>query len=473
MTKKDYPNSDVIERAYIVWLFHNKDLRERYLSNTLPAVFLHPSRRLLIYVMQKLQEQSIEITVSNIALYMQNSNESLKSFLKKHKAKVLLEEDIQDMVTDMEITNDLSLFDLAKDWLVVYAFARFVEDRSTDIKWWNSYAGEYEPHILAACRGVIKVYDMLHNRLSNKRDQLVETMELINSSDEYISTSSQVLNSFIGGWTKGYIGTIIAKSGHTKSSWADYDTVHSLMSKKITSAIIISPEEAASTRWRRIIAMVFKIPTSMMRQKTMQVSEEHIKKIREMFKDKLIIYDEVTKYKDIIDLMGTVKADKLVVDHLQSIEYPGNKDYLSNMIGNIPGIIDFEKRLAKARKMAIINLSQVNDKEIQRSERLSKAPRYYDAYGSSVLYQGSREFLSLYYPIRDYEDNPIIFGKHIPSINDIQVSVEKSSFSRLGKMHMHFDPEFNTFTDKSTKSLEKGDYIPPKEKSIDQIGMFE
>ncbi len=473
MQQKNYPDSDVLERAMLLWLFHDKELREQHLDKILPAMFLHPTRRLLIYVMQKMKDKEVEITVPTIVLFIQNNVETLKLFIQRNKIIIPDENGIRDILFDPEINvKNKDYFDGVFKDLIRYAFARFVEDKVSEIQFENSYPGKYESGILAKAKGIIKVHDMLHGKIGDKRDQLNETRELINNSDEYISTSSQVLNSYIGGWTRGYVATVIAKSGHTKSSWIDYDTSHSLLSGKISSAVIISPEEIASTRWRRLIAMIFKIPTSMMRQKLVQVSDEHIKKIREIFKDKLIIYDQVTKYKDILDLMSTLKCDKVIVDHLQSIEYPGTKDYLGNMIGNIPGIIDFEKRIAKLRKMVIINLSQVGDKEIQRSDRLSKAPRYYDAYGSSVLYQASREFLSIYYPFRDYEDNPMIFGANPPTINDISCSIEKSSFSKLGKVRWNFDPEFNTFTDKPSKHLGKENYIPPAEKAIDQMGLF-
>ena len=472
--KKEYPNSDVLERAYLVWMFHNPELRAKYLDKTLPSIFLNPQRRLLIFVMQKMTEENIDITVPNMALYIQNANEAVKNFMKRHKVKIMSEAEIQDTFHDMEITANISLFDMAKDYLLVYAFARFVEDKTTEIKWMNSYPGDYESGIVASCRGVIKVYDVLHGRLQSKRDQLAEAMESINSDNEYVSTSSQVLNAHIGGWTRGYVGAVIAKSSHGKSTWTDYDTVHSLLSNKIGSAAIISPEESASTRWRRIICGVFKIPSTMMRQKTAQVTQQHIDKISEMFKDRLFIYDDVFKYKSIIDLMHGLKVDKIVLDHLQAIEYPGTGDFLARMIGGIPGIIDFEKKIAKQRKNVIINLSQVNDKDIQRSDRLIKAPRYWDAYASSTMYQASREFLSLWYPIKDYEDNPIVFGSNIPTINDLQISVEKSSFSRIGKVKLFFDPEFNVFKDKPSKSMGKGDYVPPKEKELDysQEGLF-
>lgn|GEM_PF-5537397 len=464
MTKKEYPNSDILERAYVVWMFHKADIREKYLKHTLPGVFLDPNKRTIIYVLQNLVELGIEITVPNMALYLQSDNEALSAFLKRHNAKRLTEEQVYDLVYDTQITSDTSLFETAKKYLITYAFARFVEDRMNDIKYWNSYPGTYSNAIVSACKGIIKIYDVLNGRLEIKRDQLTEAMELVNSDDEYISTSSQRLNSFIGGWTRGYVATLIAKSGHTKSSWIDYDVIQSLMTGKVKTAAIISPEESASTRWRRIIAMICKIPTSAMRQKTAQVTKANIEKVSEIFKDRLFIYDNVFKYKDVVDLMNSLKVDKIVVDHLQAIDYPGTGDFLARMIGNIPGLLDFQRKIAKQKNIVIINLSQVNDKDIQRSDRLIKAPRYWDAYGSSVLYQASREFLALWYPYKDQEDNQFALDKTIYTINDVRLSVEKSSFSQTGKVKLIFQPEYNTFDDASP--VTKGNYIPPTEKGL-------
>jgi hypothetical protein len=445
-------------------MFHKPELRVKYLKHTLPNIFLDPNKRLMIYAFQNLIELNIEITVPNLALYIHSDNEALNNFIKKHKCKRLVESEISDMVYDTEITAKTDLFETAKRYLITYAFARFVEDRQTDIRYWNSYPGEYNSAIVGASKAIVKVHDILSGRLEIKRDQLFETMELVNSDDEYVSTSSQKLNQYIGGWTRGYVGTLIAKSGHTKSSWIDYDTIHSLLKGKIKTAAIISPEESATTRWRRIFAMVCRIPTTAMRQKTATISKEHIEKVAELFKDRLFIYDNVFKYKDVIDLMNSLKTDKIIVDHLQAIDYPGTGDFLARMIGNIPGMLDFQKKLAKQRKIVIINLSQVNDKDIQRSDRLIKAPRYWDAYGSSVLYQASREFLALWYPFKDQEDNQFAIGNVQFSINDIRMSIEKSSFSRIGKVKLEFDPEFNSFKD--VYEVKKGDYIPPQEKGL-------
>jgi replicative DNA helicase len=161
-------------------------------------------------------------------------------------------------------------------------------------------------------------------------------------------------------------------------------------------------------------------------------------------------------------------GEQIYVDHLQSIEYPGRANPLMNMIGEIPGLILFEERIAKQKNISIINLSQVGDKEIARSERFSKRPRYHDAYGSSVLYQKAREFLAVYYPYKDYDENPQTFYGNAPTINDYEVGIEKSSFSALGIIHLNFDYEYSKFSDKTVgKAKLKTDFVAPDERQID------
>ena len=466
MAKKEYPNSEILERAYIVWMFHRPEIRAKYLAQTLPGMFLDPAKRIVIHVLQKLVEKSIEVTVPNMVLYMSSADPGLDAFIKKHKTKRLDEQQLTSLVYDMEITSNAELFETAKNYIINYAFARYVQDRMADMEYYNSYPGSYNASIVGACKSIIKIHDVLNGRLEVQRNQLDEAMALVNSPDEYISTSSQQLNALIGGWTRGYVATLIAKSGHTKSTWIDYDTVQSLLTNKIRSAAIITPEESASTRWRRIIAMICKIPTSAMRQKTAILTDEQIKRVRELLVDsgKLIIYDEAFKYKDVLDLLSSIKADKIVIDHLQSIDFPGTGDFLARMIGNIPGLIDYEKKQAKQRNQVIINLSQVNDKDIQRSDRLIKAPRYWDAYGSSVLYQASREFLALWYPYKDQDENSIGIAPQTFTVSDVRMSVEKSSFSSIGKVKLLYNPEFSTFKDAA--SVKNRDYIPPEEKGL-------
>lgn len=211
--------------------------------------------------------------------------------------------------------------------------------------------------------------------------------------------------------------------------------------------------------------MICKLPTSGMRLKTVKITDMHLGIVKEKLNNRLVIHDDVFKMKDIVELIDAMKVDMIYVDHLNGIDYPGSGTYMERMIGNIPGLVDAQKRIAKTKHIPIINLSQVNDKDIQRSDRLMKAPRYWDVYGSSVLYQASREFIALWYPYKDQEDNPIMPETGAPSINDIRIHVEKSSFSKVGRMSLHFDPDYNLFSDvqKDVKKMEKGNFIPPQE----------
>lgn len=468
--QKDYPNSNVSERAFLVKIFHNEQLQKQYLDSILPGIFLNPQRRLIIYLMRQLKEQQIPITLENILMLQNDNDEQLNSFIKKHRPKLLEEEELQDMLNPLDLDSSERFFDFAKNEILKASFARFIEDIITDVKWYNSYnRKDYHRTILGKLKAGIKIHDIIYNNIGENRDQYQETMQLINSTDEYIPTSSQVLNSFIGGFTRGYVDAIIAKSSHVKSSWVDFNILQNITSNKVSKVVKITPEEDAPTQLRRYIAMLCKLSTSQMRLKLIKVTSEHITIVKKVLKDKLEIHDNVFKYKDIIELMYTIEADMIYVDHINSIDYPGTGTYMSRMIGNIPGLIGIQKKIAKSKHCNIINLSQVGDKEIQKSDRLIKAPRYWDAYGSSVLYQASREFLALWYPYKDYEDSiGLMPTETAPTINDIQISIEKSSFSKVGKIKLYFDPEYNMFYDseRSKFQLKKLDYNAPEEPTL-------
>lgn len=463
---KEYPKSDVYERAYVLKLFHNQNLISKFLDDTYPNVFLDKGYRLIIYLMKQLYRRKIAVTVDNLAMLCIAPDEQLIAFCKRHSCKLLTYEELHDILYEPGYNTTDALFESAREEILNRAFCRFVEDVVSEMKYLNSYTQQrYQPVMLGKARAIWKVHGLLYGA-EHKRDQLEEAQTLVNSTEEYISTSSQVLNSYIGGFTRRFVASIIAKSSHAKSSWVDYNILHSLARGKVRKVVKITPEEDAGTQYRRYIAMIMKISTTAMRMKTVRITDEHVKIVREKLEGRLKIVDDAFKYKDILEIMHTTEGtDMLILDHLQAIDYPGNRSAMENMIGGIPGLVSFQKRTAKEKNMSIINVSQVNDKDIARSDRIIKAPRYYDAYGSSILYQASREFLALWYPFRDWEDQLINPGTP-PSINDIQVAIEKSSFTRIGKMMLHFDPEYNLFMDKSMKSLTKLDYVAPVEHTL-------
>jgi replicative DNA helicase len=468
----DIFDSNIYESAVLVKLFFNEKLRDKYLLQLLPMAFSDKYKRLIIFAMQKMYIQKLTISLDNITLFIRNRNESLEDFIKRNNISGVTDDKISNILLDTSVDSSEKLFDEAIKILHHIAFSGFVDDSIEKMKYWNSYSGMYEHEILSRTKGIIELHKRFNiYKSSENKDQLLETQMLINSMEEYIPTSSQLLNSYIGGFTRGYVASIIAKSSHCKSSWTDFNSIHTIAADKVNKIAIITPEEAATARWRRIIAMLCHISTSDMRQKLVKITTEHIEIVRAKFENRYIIYDSVFAYKDIIDLQYSLDVDMIIVDHLQSIDYPGQGDHMHRMIGSIPGFVAHQKRIAKKKNIPIIDLSQVGDKEIQRSGRTNLAPRYYDAYGNSALYQASREFLALWYPVKDYEESPIMFGDTPPTINDFQIGVEKSSFSRVGKVPMKYYPDYSEFED-TGKMNKKMDYIPPKEVPLEQIDMF-
>ena len=118
---KEYPNSELLERAYVVWMFHKPELRDKYLPRTLPSIFFDVNRRLIIYCMQKLTERSMEINVPNLVMYMQTDSETLMSFMKKHKARRLTEDEVNDIIKKLDHINEI-LIERYKKLSISYIF---------------------------------------------------------------------------------------------------------------------------------------------------------------------------------------------------------------------------------------------------------------------------------------------------------------------------------------------------------------
>ena len=465
---------EIYEKIYIAKVYHNGKLHPE-LERISPSLFTNTKRRYVVYLMKRLYEAKIAVTMDNMLIYSSRPDDHYLLFIRKtfkcdygEEAKHILKMDeLSGILYDPVLDASDNLFDTIKDELHIMAFARFVAQQLEEIKYGISYHNKDSyADILARTKGIQTFHKLLFTNESTRRNQLEETKNRINSHDEYVPTSSQLLNSHIGGFTRGFVDAIIGKSGHGKSTWTDYNIVHTLRSGKLDEIVKISPEEPADFTWRRVISMVCKLSTTGMRNKLVKITDEHIKKVSEVLEKKLKIHDNVFKLKDIKEVIRATDADQLYIDHLQAIEYPGKSNPLMNMIGEIPGLILFQERIAKQKNISIINLSQVGDKEIARSERFSKRPRYHDAYGSSMLYQKAREFLAVYYPYKDYDENPQNFYGNMPTHNDYEIGIEKSSFSALGIVHLNFDYEYSIFSDKIT-SKTKTDFTAKAEGQLD------
>lgn len=465
-SKQDYP-SDVFEAPYLVKLFHNKELQDKYLMQTLPSIFLDIKKRVIVYLMRKLYEADLNITVDNIISIQAKLKDDaqFRAFLRKHYAKPLSYDDIYDIVHDVSVSSETTFFDDIRKEMLSRSFSRFVTDILSDIEYNKSFwTDSHNFDIIVKMKGAIKLYDILQGRKKNNIDYFQETMDLVNGLDEYIPTSSRTLNGYIGGFTRNYPAIIAAKSSHCKSSWADYNILSNILSGAVSKVTKITPEETASTQLRRYVAMLCKISTTDMRLKLAKITDEHIKILKEKIGGKLEIIHSAVKLSDVIDAMNNSKADMIYIDHINGIDYPGRGTFLERMVGNIPELVNAEKRIAMEKHISIVNISQVNDKDIQRSTRIVKAPRFWDVYGSSALYHASREFLTLWYPYKDQEDNDLVYEESY-DMSDIRILIEKSSFSKVGRIKLNFIPEYNLFYDikrEETKMEKEQVWSPPE-----------
>ena len=454
-------------------LFQNENVRQKYLEDIVPQIFLDKKRRLVCYVMKELKRTNEMITPETVIMKIKSPDMVINNFKTKHFITDFNTDEIFDMAYDETVNSLDALIDVTYKQLLSSAFTRFVSDALFDMEEANRQYNQ--SRVIAKAKGIIRVNEIIYNRIINtgKVDQIQSTRDFINNPDEFIRTHSQVLNTIMGGFTKGYVDSIGAKSGHTKSSWTDANVLQNLLTGKANQITIISPEESAELRWRRMFASVCGIPISQMRQKSAEITEKHVKTIREKLENKLIIIDGIYSYDEVIRAMQDSVSDMIYIDHINSIIYPGRGTSMENMIGGIPGLVNIQKRIAKEKHISIVNLSQVNDKQIQRSDRLIKAPRYWDMYGSSALYHAARELLMIWYPIKDYESMETVQLRNPPTVNDIEIRVEKSSFSSTGLAYLNFNPELNKFTDKNPhKYLSKQNYIAPEEKGVDQMELL-
>src|ERR1035437_8850243 len=259
---KSLPNSQIYERHMVCKLFQNKKIQDENLDFILPGIFVDGNKRYIVYMMKRLKDKKMAITVDNMVIMQANPDENLLAFRKKHSVGKLDEGDICNIVNDVEIDAQCEgdTFEIIKKEMLLMSFARFIEDIIPEVKYYNGYLTEQSQYaVLSKLKAGTKLYDILHSRMESKKDILVSAKDYINSDDEYIRTSSHALNSFIGGFSRGYVNTIIAKSSHCKSSWTDYNIADSILKGKVGKVVKITPEEDSDVQIRRFIAMICKI----------------------------------------------------------------------------------------------------------------------------------------------------------------------------------------------------------------------
>ncbi len=441
----------VYEKFVLNRLFFNKALQKQYLPSIFTGLFGEKKIKLLIFLMKKVYEQNKEITINN--LLVEQAKRDTKNFCLKYMIEPLALDEATDIVYDLGVTADKndSLFQPVFMELHDHAFCRFTVEAAksftSDVAYNNPAA------ILARARAIEKLHKVLYgSKFKKRKDSIAEAAMYINTKSKFIPLFSAVLNGRIGGWSRQFIGAMLGRSGHTKSTIVTFDSVYQVLNKNLDKVAIIQTEENEGIFWQRIFALTFRIPIKSMRDGIVKISEAQINKIKELFEGRIIVYDEIVKFKDYIDLLNSINDIELIyTDHINAMAYPGNGSALTNMIGGIPNLINHQKLYLNEHKdVALVNLSQVNEKELLKSGNFLKPPPYDSAYCSQVLHQAAREFISLWYPYRDVIQYPEMFTgkrKNIPTDTEVQLSVEKGSFGGMGLLKLEYNPQFATFCD--------------------------
>lgn len=439
----------IIEKSVLVKLFHNKSLQKKYLPDLLPVLFSDKTRRLIAFVMTELLKRNSEISAENVLIYL--TDVKVKAFMKKYFISLPTKDEIYDELYDPSVNSSLDLFEEAYAELHNEAFAHFVEGLNKDFTYDLGYKDT--AGILARARAIEKVHKIIfRSKYKNKNDQIGDTIKGLGIS-QYQRFSSPKLTGILGGFSKGFPCTVIGRPSHNKSTF--FSTNESCWNIKhgiLDRVDIISPEEPPSVFWRRVLAYELKIELYKLIQGLAVPSKEEVQKVRDTYEGKLFFH-EIRTLQGIKEFVSSVKTDRIVIDHVNCVQYPRDDAY-----NGIINLVNFEKDwLADNRESVIINLSQVNTKEMKKKGRLF--PCKEDAYNSTVLEQASREFLSIYYPHLDSidkENQKLMVGKKIPMEKDIvQISIEKNSFGNLGIVNFKYHYDYGIFEDTKDDSTKK------------------
>lgn len=441
-------NGNVYEENAIVKLFHNKELQKKYLPDMLTGIFTNFDIRKIAFLMVLLYQGKKDITLQN--LVMMQSNVKFKAFASKaNGAKtdygnkdVLTEGDIADIVMDISIDSTTEFFDECYKQLHDICFANYVTITNQDFKYevgYNNPAG-----IISKAKGIIQIHNALYKvKSKNRVNQIDEAFTKINASSAYLKTSSTRLNFLMGGWSKAYAAAAIGRPSHNKSTWFTFETLYQINVNKLDHVDIIGAEETVEGFWRRVFAIEFGIPVKEMAEGVRRITPEELVLVKRKYDGK-IRFHHMRDYFEIASLFDVLKSPFIWIDHVNAIAYPGGDDYKG-----IKKLIDMEKEwLASNKESVIVNLSQVNTKNMKYQKRLF--PSKEDAYMSSVLEQACREFISFYYPYKDFIDPEFqkqFAGKPAPAPELAQIRVEKNSLGDIGTLDFVYEHLIARFSD--------------------------
>lgn len=442
-----------------------------FIKYMLPGFYSTPTTKYICHAMKRLQERGIKITKHNITLFLAKEVD-VSIFKRKLKLPVVDVFDVERVLNEQQMSEfseddiDFVLENGYED-IAELAFKRFVKERISEIAFQLQYT-DVGASISATANSITRMFYLtsahkMKSKMAKRVSGISKAKAFINNANTVIPTFSTGINKYIRGWTRGYPNTLMARSGHGKSSFISNECRHKVEKSIVDKVAVISVEEGEELFWQRMFAAEFNVSTTAMRAGLATMTDEQEQALHAKYNGKVDFFHEGNKYKDVISLLFSLRDYELIyIDHINAIEYPGSGNALQNMIGQIPSLISREKDfLSRNKDISIINVNQVAEKQIDQIRDYWKFPYHELAYGNSVSWIASREWVTLYYPYKDMVNRPLEWAqveKHsLPTNQDIFVKVEKSSFTDIGDAQLHFDFEHSRMTDAHSKGIAKSE----------------
>lgn len=424
------------------------------LDKLLPGVFTNPAVQVLCWIAKILKQNNIKITYNNVSLFYIKEKYRINKFLKKLKVKPSMEEVVNIIRPDIiepayESSQEFleEVFENIKE----DTFRRFALERADEIKRLTEYPGKvYE--ILANAKSLLKLHEIFSS-IKIEEDWITKSANALNTV-RIIPTAFKDINQYIFGWSRGYPNAILARSSHGKSTFISNEIRY-----QITQGLkvaLISVEENQETFWQRVFCIEFNISITELKLGMVKITEKQIEQIKEKYRNLSVYHTNMVYYNQVVLLLNKITKDNdlIFIDHINAIKYPGGGNDISNMPGGIVSLINAQKMiLAENKHCTIINVNQVSEKQIGNIPSYWKMPDYTMAYGNTVSYFASREWITLYYPYRDLINRPAEWTGvlDLPSPNDLYFAVEKSSTGTIGGGVLEFAPEYAKISDKFKK----------------------
>mgnify|MGYP005990338515 FL=1 len=226
-------------------------------------------------------------------------------------------------------------------------------------------------------------------------DVLKDTTKSIFEKENLINTGINILDSVISGMTRGEISIIAGRPGNAKTTVAA-NIARNLISqgKKV---VMFNREMPNVEMMKKFMAMESQSISYRNLRHNIEISDSDISSvsdiIKEKYTDKLFMFDEIRDLDGSFREIKAINPDVVIDDHIGLIEYPVNDNRdLRIKIGDTTRKY---KWLAKAEKMSVILVSQMNRNMEHRNDRV---PRLSDLAESGNLEQDAEMVMFTHYP---------------------------------------------------------------------------